>query len=123
MSDARSPGKLYVSFGLQDKIGITVVDTVKMEGPAALLVVSGVSGVAQDAGVPVGAIVTRLHADALPPGVSQEKFFERVMGFIKAPTKGAALVIGFDVTFAADNAKLPLMDANTAKGFRKAPAS
>ena len=95
----------FVSFGCAEALGIDLYDTVDEDGKGkGVLVVEGVKGVAAEAGVLVGSVITYLHDEKLPLGFTQEDLAKKV-GALKA--LNANFVIGFDVVYAAENAKIP----------------
>ena len=96
---------MFVSFGTGESLGIDLYDTVDEDGKGkGVLVVEGVKGVAAEAGVLVGSVITYLHDEKLPLGFTQEDLAKKV-GALKA--LNANFVIGFDVVYAAENAKIP----------------
>lgn len=116
---SRQANMLFASFGLSSKVGIAMTDTSASDGANSLLVVSGVTGPALDAGVPRGAVVVQFQTEEIPLGFTQDEFGVKLGGLKSANVE--YVVLGFDVTFAKENAQLGLKDNNSTKGVRRGP--
>ena len=68
----------FISFGTNERLGIELYDTEEEDGVGnGVLVVKAVKGVAQEAGVPIGAVITFMHNEKLPLGFSQDELTKK----------------------------------------------
>ena len=95
-----NPGTLFVSFGVNEPLGVTFEQDEEKNAAGAVtsvtrIVAATVTGVAAEAGVPVGAMLSWVHDEAVKPGTTVA-----VVGAKVKPLKdaGRAFTLGFVVS-------------------------
>ena len=68
----------FVSFGVNDKLGLELYDTTDAEKEKGLMIVESVTGVAQLADIPPGSVVAFVNEEKIQPGLSQDDFMDKV---------------------------------------------
>ena len=100
MNSILGPGTLFVSFGVNEPLGVTFEQDEEKNAAGAVtsvtrIVAATVTGVAAEAGVPVGAMLSWVHDEAVKPGTTVA-----VVGAKVKPLKdaGRAFTLGFVVS-------------------------